>query len=70
MMKQRRQATADCSRCFKILDVPLPMPGDFCSVGVYRAAEWKEFCNPGEAFICDKCMHGDERYIKVYGERE
>lgn len=27
---------------------------------------WGQFANEGETLICDACMHGDERYKKVY----
>lgn len=30
--------------------------------------EWAEYSNPGEDFVCNECMHKDERYLKDYPE--
>lgn len=59
---------AVCSRCGAKL--PHFEPAAEMTAGYYVAAAWCKFTNPGETYVCDRCMWSDQRYIAVYGEVE
>lgn len=57
-----------CDRCQKIVqDAMKGCDGTTCGYYEVKHGSWRRFCNEGEKYICDACMHSDARYQEVYG---
>lgn len=52
-----------CDRCGRRVLTNPPRAG--MTMGYYH--DWTHMTNEGEVDVCDRCMHTDPRYIKMYG---
>lgn len=56
-----------CSRCGHPVAHSRRPQGFGMTAGYYVVAAWRDFCNPGEVYVCDACMWADPRYRAIYG---
>lgn len=56
----------NCDRCHQLIKNFEPPSEGFTS-GYYDMSGWPEFANQGEIFVCDWCIHTDQRYLNAHG---
>jgi hypothetical protein len=70
MFMAAANVTIKCDRCGKMHDGIATMHGTSGYYWVAPESAWQKYAQPGERYLCERCMWDDPAYIKDYGRHE